>query len=94
MPLYEYRCLKCGKRFERIQRFSDPPRSTCPQCGGYAERLISAPAFQFKGTGWYATDYARKSSTPEKPKSESTSASEEKKTTASSKAVESKSASE
>ena len=58
MPLYEYHCKKCG-RFENLQRISDGPLSACPTCGGAVERLISAPAFQFKGTGWYVTDYAK-----------------------------------
>jgi putative FmdB family regulatory protein len=62
MPLYEYQCKKCAHRFERIQKFSDKPVKKCPQCGGAVEQLISAPAVQFKGTGWYVTDYARKSS--------------------------------
>ena len=60
MPLYEYQCKKCGHRFERIQKFSDAPVKKCPECSGAVERLISAPAVQFKGTGWYVTDYARK----------------------------------
>ena len=62
MPLYEYECKKCGHRFERIQRFSDPMVKKCPECGGKVEQMISAPAVQFKGTGWYVTDYAKKSS--------------------------------
>jgi putative FmdB family regulatory protein len=62
MPLYEYQCKKCGHRFERIQKFSDAPVKRCPECGGAVERLISPPAVQFKGTGWYVTDYARKGS--------------------------------
>lgn len=61
MPLYEYQCKKCGHRFERIQRFSDPLVKKCPDCGGKVEQLLSAPAVQFKGSGWYVTDYARKS---------------------------------
>ena len=61
MPLYEYLCKKCGHRFEKIQKFSDPEIKECPQCGGEVERLLSAPAVQFKGTGWYVTDYAKKS---------------------------------
>jgi putative FmdB family regulatory protein len=61
MPLYEYECKKCGHRFERIQRFSDPMVKKCPECGGKVEQMISAPAVQFKGTGWYVTDYAKKS---------------------------------
>ncbi len=60
MPLYEYDCPTCG-RFERIQKFADAPLSTCPTCGSDVQKLLSAPAFQFKGTGWYITDYARKS---------------------------------
>ncbi len=64
MPLYEYRCTKCGERVEKIQKFSDPPLVKCEKCGGALERLISSPAIQFKGSGWYVTDYARKSSTP------------------------------
>lgn len=62
MPLYEYECKKCGHRFERIQRFSDPMVKKCPECGGKVEQVISAPAVQFKGSGWYVTDYAKKSS--------------------------------
>jgi putative FmdB family regulatory protein len=61
LPLYEYECPKDGV-FERIQKFSDPPLAACPSCGGPIEKLASAPAIQFKGTGWYVTDYARKSS--------------------------------
>jgi putative FmdB family regulatory protein len=61
LPLYEYQCEKDGV-FEKMQKFSDPPLSTCPTCGGPVEKLLSAPAIQFKGTGWYVTDYARKSS--------------------------------
>jgi len=59
MPLYEYKCSGCGKTFEVIQKFSDEPLKTHPECGGPAERLLSAPALQFKGSGWYVTDYAR-----------------------------------
>jgi len=62
MPLYEYQCKKCHHRFERIQKFSDPLVKKCPECGGAVEQVISAPAVQFKGSGWYVTDYARKSS--------------------------------
>ena len=60
MPLYEYQCDACGHRFETIQKFSDPPVTTCPKCGGSVRKLIASPAFQFKGTGWYITDYAKK----------------------------------
>lgn len=70
MPLYEYRCGKCGARIEKIQKFSDPPLTTCEKCGGELARLLSAPAIQFKGTGWYVTDYARKSSSGDGAKSE------------------------
>jgi putative FmdB family regulatory protein len=63
MPLYEYECTKCGHRFEKIQKFSDKPIKKCPECGGRVEQTISAPAVQFKGSGWYVTDYARKSPT-------------------------------
>jgi len=61
MPLYEYECRACGNRFERIQKFSDPPVEVCPTCGDRAvEKLLSSPAIQFKGSGWYITDYAKK----------------------------------
>jgi putative FmdB family regulatory protein len=60
LPLYEYQCAKDGT-FERMQKFSDPPLAACPTCGGPIEKLLSAPAIQFKGTGWYVTDYAKKS---------------------------------
>ena len=62
MPLYEYQCDACGNRFEKIVKFSDPPIDTCPACGGAVQKLLSSPAFQFKGSGWYITDYAKKSS--------------------------------
>jgi putative FmdB family regulatory protein len=60
MALYEYQCDQCGRRFEIIQKMSDPPVEKCPTCGGPVHKLQSAPAFQFKGSGWYVTDYARK----------------------------------
>ena len=59
MPLYEYECFLCGHRFERIQRVSDETVSDCPECGGSVRRLLSAPALQFKGSGWYVTDYGK-----------------------------------
>src|SRR6266849_3192456 len=62
MPLYEYECKKCHHRFEKIQKFSDKMVKKCPECGGPVEQMISAPAVQFKGSGWYVTDYAKKSS--------------------------------
>ncbi len=61
MPLYEYQCRSCGNVSEVIQRMSDDPLSTCEDCGGELKKLLSAPAFQFKGSGWYVTDYANKS---------------------------------
>lgn len=60
MPLYEYQCERCGN-FELIQKFSDTPLDVCPTCGDAVHKLLSAPAIRFKGTGWYVTDYARKS---------------------------------
>ena len=69
MPLYEYECDACTRRFERIQKFSDPPVDICPFCGGTVKRLVSSPAIQFKGSGWYITDYARKGG--EKPTKDS-----------------------
>ena len=60
MPNYEYLCKKCGHRFEEIRKFSDKHLSKCPECGGVLEQVISAPAVQFKGSGWYVTDYAKK----------------------------------
>jgi putative FmdB family regulatory protein len=59
MPLYEYQCDACGHRFEVIQKYSDAPIDTCPKCGGAVHKLLSSPAIQFKGSGWYITDYAR-----------------------------------
>ncbi len=63
MPLFEYACEACDHRFEVLQKFSDPPPE-CPSCGGKVGRLQSAPAIQFKGTGWYVTDYAKKGAKP------------------------------
>jgi putative FmdB family regulatory protein len=60
MPLYEYQCDACGHRFEKIQKFSDPLVDTCPKCGGKVQKLMSSPAIQFKGSGFYITDYAKK----------------------------------
>ena len=62
MPLYEYECGTCGHRFEKIEKVTAPSRRKCPKCGGKAERLQAMPAIQFKGTGWYVTDYAGKGS--------------------------------
>lgn len=69
MPLYEYECEACSHRFEKIQKFSDPPADTCPKCGGKVTKLFSSPAIQFKGSGWYITDYAKKSGSVESSKS-------------------------
>ncbi len=62
MPLYEYQCEGCGHRFERIQKFSDPPADACPKCGAAVRKLISSPAIQFKGSGFYITDYGKSGS--------------------------------
>jgi putative FmdB family regulatory protein len=64
VPLYEYRCKACGHQFEKIQSFSAPEEKECPVCKGEVERLISAPAIQFKGAGWYVNDYAGKGNKP------------------------------
>jgi putative FmdB family regulatory protein len=64
MPLYEYHCSKCDKNFEVLQRFSDAPIATHEECGGRVERVLSAPAFQFKGSGWYVTDYGKGGNKP------------------------------
>jgi putative FmdB family regulatory protein len=71
MPLYEYQCETCEHRFEKIQKFSDPPPAACPKCGGPVRKLFSSPAIQFKGSGFYITDYAKKSSSEAGSKSSS-----------------------
>jgi putative FmdB family regulatory protein len=85
MPLYEYQCEACGHRFEVIQKFSDAPIETCQRCPGVVRKLLSSPAIQFKGSGWYITDYARagksdsgSSSESGAPKSESGGSAESK----------------
>lgn len=79
MPLYEYKCEGCGETFEVIQKFSDEPLTVHEKCGGAVHRLLSAPAFQFKGSGWYVTDYAKSSSSsPAKHDSSEKSSSESK----------------
>ncbi len=78
MPLYEYECDACGHRFERIQKFSDPPVEKCPTCGGKVRKLLSSPAIQFKGSGWYITDYAKKSGGGDSAKSTSSGKSDDK----------------
>lgn len=67
MPIYEYRCEKCGSHFEVIQKFSDSPLKTCSSCKGRLTKLISQTSFQLKGSGWYVTDYAGKSKSSGKP---------------------------
>jgi putative FmdB family regulatory protein len=99
MPLYEYECKKCHHRFERIVKYSDPPMKKCPDCGGQVEQTVTAPAVQFKGSGWYVTDYAKKSSAPassssngdSNSKEESASKKEEKASKASEKSKSEKS---
>ena len=66
MPLYEYQCIPTGKRFEAIRKFSDPPLTECPECGGEVKKLLSAPAIQFKGAGWYVNDYGKGGEKPKK----------------------------
>jgi putative FmdB family regulatory protein len=78
MPIYEYRCDRCEKTFEKIQKFSDEPVTVHEGCGGAVERLISSSALQFKGTGWYVTDYARKNGASGSGGSKSDSKSESK----------------
>lgn len=75
MPLYEYLCESCGHRFERIQKFSDAPLTECPSCGGRVEKQVSSPAIQFKGSGWYITDYAKSGGRKESSSSKSDSSS-------------------
>jgi putative FmdB family regulatory protein len=78
MPLYEYQCEACGHRFEVIQKFSDPPVETCQRCGGAVKKLLSSPAIQFKGSGWYITDYAKKDSSASSSSSSTETKSEAK----------------
>lgn len=70
MPLYEYECLKCGRRTERIESFRGPHLKRCPHCKGKVERMIALPAIQFKGSGWYVTDYGRKGAADDGAKTE------------------------
>ena len=98
MPLYEYECEKCGNRFEKIQKFSDPLETACPKCGGAVHKLMSSPAIQFKGSGFYITDYPKgdkgtapksdggksdKAAKADKPASSSTETKSEKSSTSS-----------
>ncbi len=64
MPLYEYKCVKCGRKTEKIENVSGPHLKKCPHCGGKVESVITAPAIQFKGAGWYVTDYGGKKAAP------------------------------
>jgi putative FmdB family regulatory protein len=73
MPLHEYECLKCGERSEILQKLNDPPYTHCPKCGGDVKKLLSSPAIQFKGSGFYKTDYAPKSESKSETKSEAKS---------------------
>ena len=84
MPIYEYECTKCGHTIEAWQKFSDAPLSRCDQCKGKLRKLISQSAFHLKGTGWYVTDYAKKS-TSEKPAKMDSKTSEAKKSSEKSK---------
>ena len=84
MPLYEYECDACGHRFEVIQKFSDPPLERCPKCGSAVHKLQSAPAIQFKGSGWYITDYARKDSGSRSGETKNGASGDESKTSAAS----------
>lgn len=78
MPLYPYRCTKCGHRFEKIQKFGAKPEKVCPECGGALERQLTAPGLNFKGAGWYVNDYAAKGSSSKSGSSTTESASPEK----------------
>jgi putative FmdB family regulatory protein len=93
LPLYEYECPKDGT-FELVRKFSDAPLEACPTCGGPIEKLASAPAIQFKGTGWYVTDYARKSSEASKEKDGAKESSKESASTSSSSSETKKTSSE
>jgi putative FmdB family regulatory protein len=80
MPLYEYQCQACGERVEVIQKLSDPPYSHCPKCSGDMKKLLSAPAIQFKGSGFYKTDYSSSPKTETKSESKSETKSDTSKT--------------
>lgn len=94
MPIYEYKCSDCGTRVEKMQKISDSPLTVCETCGGKLEKQMSLSGFQFKGAGWYVTDYSRKSgeketAKPEKSEKSSSTDSTEKTETASKKTNES-----
>ena len=76
MPLYEYQCVKCHRRTEKIESVSGPHLKKCPHCGGKVERLLATPAIQFKGSGWYVTDYAGKGGGAEKGEAKESAAKE------------------
>jgi putative FmdB family regulatory protein len=76
MPIYEYECTQCGHRFEKIQKISARRVGKCPECKGRVERMVHAPAIQFKGSGWYVTDYAGKGRAPKDEKKEGSSSSD------------------
>lgn len=82
MPLYEYQCKKCKHKFEKIQKFSDRPIRKCPECGGPVEKIQHAPAVQFKGTGWYVTDYGGKGDKSKSDGGSEKASSDKKETTA------------
>jgi putative FmdB family regulatory protein len=82
VPLYEYQCKKCKHKFEKIQKFSDRPIRKCPECGGPLEKVQHAPAVQFKGTGWYVTDYGGKSDKSKTDGGSEQASSDKKETTA------------
>lgn len=95
MPIYEYECLQCGKRTELLQRMGEAPIAACPHCGGEVRKLISAPAFQFKGSGFYKTDYVDKkgggsSGKPESKSESTTETRSESSSTTASESTESK----
>jgi putative FmdB family regulatory protein len=83
MPLYEYQCTECGKIEEAIQKFSDSPLTTCKHCAGKLNKLISQSSFHLKGTGWYVTDYSKKTSPASSKDADSTSSKSEKNSSAS-----------
>ena len=94
MPIYEYGCDACGKVLEVMQKFSDEPLKTCPDCSGQLTKLVSRTSFQFKGTGWYVTDYARKPESRPKSEGESKDAADSKSGAEAKSGAESKSAAE
>ena len=81
MPIYEYKCLKCGSVLEALQKINDKPLKKCPKCKGALEKVISPPALQFKGNGWYITDYAQKKKPEKEEKTEEKTKQEKKDST-------------